>query len=282
MYAKEHNMTVSYDMDQLLKEIEKLAKDAGSIILDGSDVKIKEKTGRRDLVTSKDLEIQDMLMEKLHALVPEARFFCEEDTSFDSRHVITDPEEIGEGICFIIDPIDGTSNFVHGQMHSCTSIAMAASGIVEIGVIYDPFRREIFSACRGKGSFINGEKIPVFDEQLSDTIAVFGTAPYDDSTNAPTFRLAHLLYEIASDVRRTGSAALDCCWTACGRFSLFAELSLSPWDFAAGKLIAEETGCKVSDIGGRPLSIKRKSSVLIGRPSCVDTFLKNYSALSYL
>ena len=171
-------MTVSYDMDQLLKEIEKLAKDAGSIILDGSDVKIKEKTGRRDLVTSKDLEIQDMLMEKLHALVPEARFFCEEDTSFDSRHVITDPEEIGEGICFIIDPIDGTSNFVHGQMHSCTSIAMAVDEIIEIGVIYDPFRRELFSACRGKGSFINGEKIPVFDEQLSDTIAVFGVETF--------------------------------------------------------------------------------------------------------
>ncbi|MBR6444635.1 MAG: inositol monophosphatase [Firmicutes bacterium] len=260
------------DKAELRKEIENLALEAGDIISSATDFSIEEKTGRRDIVTSIDLEIQKMLMDKLLGLVPECRFFCEEDTRFDQQYLITDPDDVDKGICFIIDPIDGTSNFVFGHRHSCTSIAMAVDGSVEIGVIYDPFRNELFSAEKGFGCYLNGRKLPVFDEDLEASIAVFGTSPYDESTNAPTFDLAGQLYEMAADVRRTGSAALDCCWTACGRFALFAELSLSPWDYAAGSLIASETGCLVSDIKGEPLSIKRKSSVLIGRPSSVKCF----------
>ena len=271
-------MEKTYDQAELQKEVELLAKKAGSIILSATDFSIEEKTGRRDIVTSMDLEIQNMLVSELHKFVPEGRFFCEEDVSSDAEYMIADPEDIDSGICFIIDPIDGTANFVHGHRHSCTSIAVSVDGNVDIGVIYDPFRDELFSASRGNGCFLGGRQITPFDEELTDTIAVFGTSPYDESTNAPTFDLAGQLYEMAADVRRTGSAALDCCWTACGRFSLFAELSLSPWDYAAGSIIASETGCLVSDIHGAPLSIKRKSSVLIGRPSSVKTFLKLYAA----
>ena len=266
-------MGKNYDQPELQKKIETLAKKAGSIILSATDIEVTEKSGRRDIVTSIDLEIQSMLMDELLKLIPECRFFCEEDTPFDRQYVLTDPGDIDNGICFIIDPIDGTSNFVHGYGHSCTSIAMAVSGEVRIGVIYDAFRDELFSAGKDTGCFLNGEKLPVFDDELSSAIAVFGTSPYNESTNAATFELARQLYEMAADVRRTGSAALDCCWTACGRFGLFAELSLSPWDYAAGSLIASETGCLVSDINGDPLSIKRKSSVLIGRPSSVKLFL---------
>ncbi|MBQ2677674.1 MAG: inositol monophosphatase [Firmicutes bacterium] len=266
-------MTVSFDQDALQKEIELSAKKAGNIILSATDFNIKEKSGRRDIVTSIDIQIQKLLMEEMLDLVPGCRFFCEEDTSFDPEYLITGPEEIDNGVCFIIDPIDGTSNFVHGHRHSCTSIAMAVDGQVCLGVIYDPFRDELFSAGKGTGCFLNGEKLPVFDDESDTGIAVFGTSPYDESNNALTFNLARQLYEMAADVRRTGSAALDCCWTACGRFTLFTELSLSPWDYAAGSLIASETGCLVSDIKGAPLSIKRKSSVLIGRPSAVKRFL---------
>ena len=133
----------------------------------------------------------------------------------------------------------------------------------------------MFSACKGSGTYLNGHLLPVFDTGISDAITVFGTSPYDDAVNEPTFRLAHLLYEMSADVRRTGSAALDLCWTACGRFGLFAELGLSAWDFAAGKLIAEETGCIVTDIHGNPLSYEGKPSILCGRPTAVKEFHEN-------
>lgn len=270
--------TIVPDDAFLQHEIEQLAVKAGRMILKadlsaGGDTQVHTKSGRRDLVTTRDLAIQKMLMQRLDIFASPCRFLCEEDLPSEKFPVITDPAELSKGTCFIIDPIDGTANFVHGQKHSCTSIAMTVNGEARIGVIYDPYRQELFSACKGRGAWLNGRRLPEFDASLSDTISVFGTAPYDDTTNAPTFRLAHLLYELSADVRRTGSAALDCCWTACGRFGLYAELGLSPWDFAAGKLIAEETGCVVTDIHGEPLSFEGKPSILCGRPAAVKEFL---------
>ena len=272
--------TIVPDDAMLQHEIEKLAVKAGRMILNNPDFTTHTKSGRRDLVTSKDLEIQKMLMQRLDILASPCRFLCEEDLFVDSAlariKVVTDPKQINRGTCFIIDPIDGTANFVHGQQHSCTSIAMTVNGETRIGVIYDPYRQELFSACRGRGAWLNGHRLPVFDAPLKDAITVFGTAPYDESTNEPTFKLAHLLYELSADVRRTGSAALDLCWTACGRFGLYAELGLSPWDYAAGKLIAEETGCRVTDIKGQPLRWDAKPSILCGRPTSVREFLEAY------
>lgn len=271
--------------DTIRKQIEQLALAAGQMIRDAEDtalrdVTVKTKSGRRDMVTSMDLAIQQMLMNELMKLVPGCRFLVEESIPSLSDVTITDDDlETGDatdpalrGVCFIIDPIDGTANFVHGNRHSCTSIAMVADGEAQIGVIYDPYRDELFSACKGRGCCLNGNLLPHFDAPIENEITVFGTAPYDDSTNGPTFQLAQKLYELSADVRRTGSAALDCCWTACGRFGLYAELSLSAWDFAAGKLIAEETGCVVTKLDGSPLSYKGKPTILCGRPTAVDQF----------
>ncbi|MGX8773990.1 MAG: inositol monophosphatase family protein [Bacillota bacterium] len=265
------------DYEYIQHQIDRLACTAGRMILNAdssalSDVKVATKSGRRDLVTSMDLEIQQMLMKELLQLIPSARFLCEEDVPSMSEYVITDADELKEGICFIIDPIDGTANFVHGNRHSCTSIAMTVNGETQIGVIYDPYHDELFSARKGSGCCLNGRLLPVFDTSMKNEITVFGTSPYNDLVNGPTFELAEKLYEASADVRRTGSAALDCCWTACGRFALFAEFSLSAWDFAAGKLIAEETGCLVSTMDGKPVSFKGKPSILCGRPTAVSEF----------
>lgn len=302
--------TITPDDAFLQHEIEQLAVKAGRIILKadqsagrgidhnidhkGEGFTVARKSGRRDLVTSKDLEIQRMLMQRLSIFVDDCRFLCEEDLREEDLNgndlkgagqplrgshrprIIRDPKEVSKGICFIIDPIDGTANFVHGNRHSCTSIAMTVNGETRIGVIYDPYRQELFSACKGRGAWLNGHRLPEFDAGIADVITVFGTAPYDDTTNAPTFRLAQLLYELSADVRRTGSAALDCCWTACGRFGLYAELGLSAWDYAAGKLIAEETGCVVTDINGNALTWAGKPSILCGRPTAVKEFLAAY------
>ena len=268
------------DYTTIQHAIEQLARAAGKMILDadigtGGHVKAETKTSRRDQVTATDLSIQKMLMQKLNDVAAPCSFLCEEEMNLEGIRQIQDRDEVDEGVCFIIDPIDGTANFVHGHRHSCTSIAMTVDGETEIGVIYDPYRDELFSARKGSGVCLNGELLPVFDTGISDVITVFGTSPYDDSVNEPTFRLAHQLYEMSADVRRTGSAALDFCWTACGRFGLFAELGLSAWDFAAGKLIAEETGCIVTDIHGNPLTFKDKPSILCGRPTAVKEFLEN-------
>ena len=232
------------------------------------------------MVTSIDIEIQKMLMTELLELVPGSRFLVEENIPSLSDVIISDSDlttgDAGDpamgGVCFIIDPIDGTANFVHGNRHSCTSIAMVVDGEAQVGVIYDPYRDELFSARKGFGCGLNGDLLPVFDASIENEITVFGTAPYNDSVNDPTFRLALKLYELSADVRRTGSAALDCCWTACGRFGLYAELSLSAWDFAAGKLIAEETGCVVTKMDGTPITYKGKPTILCGRPTAVDQF----------
>lgn len=271
---------MNYELIQ--RKIEELAIQAGKKIRSADsaalqDVTITMKSGRRDLVTSMDLEIQQMLMTELHAVLPESRFLCEESVPFMKDRILTEADDLDRGLCFIIDPIDGTSNFVHGNHHSCTSIALLENGEPVIGVVYDPYRDELFSARKGSGSYLNGNQLPVFDVSAKNEITVFGSAPYDETTNESTFRLALYLYEMSADVRRTGSAALDCCWTACGRFALYAELSLSPWDFAAGKLIAEETGCLVSNIEGKPISFKEKPSILCGRPSAIKEFFSNSS-----
>ncbi len=267
------------DHEKMQHEIDRLAREAGRMILNAdssalSGVEVVTKSSRRDLVTSMDLEIQQMLMKELLAIIPQAKFLCEEDVPSMPDAVITDAGELDEGICFIIDPIDGTANFVHGNRHSCTSIAMTVNGETQIGVIYDPYRDELFSARKGHGCALNGQLLPAFDSSMKNEITVFGTAPYNDFVNGPTFELAEKLYEASADVRRTGSAALDCCWTACGRFALYAELSLSAWDFAAGKLIAEETGCVVTTTDGKPISFKEKPSILCGRPTAVSEFLE--------
>ena len=140
------------DYEYIQHQIDKLACMAGKMIIDAdnsthSDVKVRTKSGRRDLVTSIDVEIQQMLMKELLELIPSAKFLCEEDIPSMSDAVITDADEVNEGICFIIDPIDGTANFVHGNRHSCTSIAMTVDGETQIGVIYDPYHDELFSRC---------------------------------------------------------------------------------------------------------------------------------------
>ena len=267
------------DYEYIQHQIDKLACMAGKMIIDAdssslNDVKVKTKSGRRDLVTSMDVEIQQMLMKELLELIPSARFLCEEDIQSMHDAVITDADEVNEGVCFIIDPIDGTANFVHGNRHSCTSIAMTVDGETQIGVVYDPYHDELFSARKGSGCTLNGRLLPVFDTSMKNEITVFGTSPYNDYVNGPTFELAEKLYEASADVRRTGSAALDCCWTACGRFALYAEYSLSAWDFAAGKLIAEETGCVVTTIDGKPISFKGKPSIVCGRRTAVFEFKK--------
>ncbi len=241
-------------------------RSAGELILHAHHIMAEEKTDPRNVVTAYDRKVQQSMIEALSALIPEAHFFCEEMSHPDSLNV----EHV-----FIIDPIDGTMNFVHGFGHSCISCAYVRSGVPSAGVIYNPYRKELFSAVKGEGAFLNGRPISAPDLPLSQCVTCFGSSPYNDALMDRTFALLRKAHECSLDVRREGAAALDLCSVAAGRAGLFYELELSLWDYAAGAVIAQEAGARCCTATGEPLPYDgRKSSVLAGTPQSVNTFLE--------
>ena len=189
----------------------------------------------------------------LHDIMPDAHFVGEEGSTQSFAPI---------GKFFIVDPIDGTTNFIKDYRFSCISVALVVDGVAELGVVYNPSADEMFSARRGQGAFCNGNRLRVSDEPLENGIVVFGTAPYHEALKEKTFKLAYAYFRKAMDVRRSGSAALDLCTIAAGRAELFFELVLSPWDYAAGGLIVTEAGGLISDCYGQPLAYDRPCSVL--------------------
>ena len=203
-------------------------REAGTLMLEAHDILAECKTDRRDVVTEYDRRVQALLIERLSAALPEARFFCEENDRHDDLHAET---------VFIIDPIDGTMNFVRGFHHSCVSIACMRHGGLRAAAIYNPYVDELFTAVKDGGAFLNGRPIHASTEPLSRNLVCCGTAPYDQGLADRTFALMKKAYLAGLDVRREGAAALDLCSVAAGRAGVYFELGLSLWDYAAGKLI---------------------------------------------
>ena len=238
----------------MLEEIISIVRKAGELVLSARDVSARthEKTSAADLVTEYDVAVENFLREKLLALLPEAVFFGEEEDG------PTHPEQ---GWAFIVDPIDGTANFVRGLRHSAVSVALARDGAVEYGVVYNPYQDELFSARRGGGAFLNGVPIRVSGKPLSQGIFAMGTALYRREYFPPTMRLTRQLFERSCDFRRMGAAALDLCAVACGRVEVFFEYNLSPWDYAAGSLLVTEAGGAVCTLEGEALPIVRRCGI---------------------
>jgi myo-inositol-1(or 4)-monophosphatase len=161
---------------------------------------------------------------------------------------------------WIIDPLDGTTNYVHGFPFFCVSIGLELDGAVILGVVYDPLRNDLFYASKGTGAFLNGQPIQVSKEnELCRSLLITGF-PYDFRDH-PGHIFTHFFQfcQASQGVRRTGSAALDLCYLAAGYFDGFWELNLSPWDVAAGSLIIEEAGGRISGFNGEALSIYSKN-----------------------
>jgi len=240
----------------MLDQMIAIVRQAGEIILSARDVasQTHEKTSAADLVTEYDLAVERFLKEKLPPLAPGAIFFGEEEAEN------ADPSR---GWAFIVDPIDGTTNFVRDLRQSAISVALAKDGAVEYGVVYDPFRNELFSARRGGGAFRNGQPIHVSSRPLSEGVFGMGTAIYRREYLEPTMRLTEQLFRRSCDFRRMGAAALDLCNVACGRTELFFEYSLCPWDYAAGSLLVTEAGGMACTLEGAPLPITERCSVWV-------------------
>ena len=189
---------------------------------------VKEK-GLADYVTQVDIAVQNFLKKELFALAPNIQFLGEE----------TGLQEIKGDSFWILDPVDGTTNLMHDYQHSVVSLALCRQGEIVMGIVYDPFREEVFSAIKGKGSFLNGHPIHVSNaEKLSDTMIGLGTAKRElADENFARFRR---VFGQCQDVRRIGSAALELAYTACGRQGGYFEIYLDP---KKGSSVAGTNGC---------------------------------------
>ena len=188
-------------------------REAAKLILQAHDILAECKTNRRDVVTEYDRRVQELLIRRITETVPDARFFCEEN----DRH-----DDLGAEHVFIIDPIGGTMNFVHGFHHSCISAAYMSRGELRAAAICNPYADELFTAVKGAGAFLNGRPIRVSDAPLAETLVCCGTTPYNPELADRCFDLMKKAYLAGLDVRREGAAALDLC-TGQGRCFLRAE-----------------------------------------------------------
>lgn len=259
---------------EILNGIQKAARDAGSIMLKASDIMnaTTQKGNNSNLVTEYDKKVQRFLEEELHSLLPEAKFMGEEN------HEDQFLAEYSEGFLFVIDPIDGTSNFIFGYRPSVTSIALFKDGRPYIGVVFNPYSDEMFSATRGQGAWRNGKPIRTSTLPLSKSLVSMGTSPYyEDEKIKSAFDLAYALMPRCVDIRRSGAAAWDLCQVACGVLGMFFEPVLQLWDYAAGALIVEEAGGKVTDMNGNGLPFTGASSVAAVSEGAADQPLPFYS-----
>ena len=251
----------------MLQRITEIVREAGSLVRAPQSFKVSQKSNFADFVTERDLAVQELLVSRFKEWMPEAGFLCEE-----AGLVVLDREYV-----FVIDPIDGTANFVAGYRESGVSVALMKNGEVKWGVVYNPYADEMFSAEKGKGAFLNGEPISVTSAPLRNSLIAVGMSPYNREKSDLTFDLLRGVFEVSADIRRGGSAALDACRVAAGRCALMFELGLHAWDFYASRLIVEEAGGVFSYVDGKDYSYTDICPVVMGTKEAVGKFLEIYT-----
>ncbi|MFH1256864.1 MAG: inositol monophosphatase family protein [Candidatus Diapherotrites archaeon] len=244
----------------------KAALEAGKIArkMFGKKIKVKPK-GIKGFVTSADFACEKKIIKVISKKFPGDAFFAEESGK-------SADEAVRE---WLIDPIDGTTNFVYGFPFFSVSIAFAENREVKAGVVFNPVSRNLFSAEKGKGAFLNGKKIHVSGrKKLGDSIIIAGYPEEPKELVEKSIQINNELAYTARRVRGMGSAALEMCFVAAGVFDGFAQISLSPWDYAAAKLIVEEAGGIVTDFNGKKIDLKERHSVCASNRFIREELLK--------
>jgi len=224
----------------------KAARRAGNIINRGArelDLLTITSKGPKDFVSEVDREAERTIVETLLASYPDHAILAEEGTAKGDN---ADAENV-----WIIDPLDGTTNFLHGFPQYCVSIALAQRGVVTQGVVYDPVRNDLFTATRGRGAFLNDRRIRVSRRQhLRDCLIGTGF-PFRDGSYLDTYlQMMKTMIEQTAGLRRPGAAALDLAYVAAGFYDGFWEVGLNAWDVAAGSLLIQEAGGLIGDLAG--------------------------------
>jgi myo-inositol-1(or 4)-monophosphatase len=253
-------------MQLTLSYLEHLARQAGEILRAGyeTDHQVGYK-GVIDLVTEVDHQSEKFLLGEVQK-------------DFPDHHILSEETGIIEGNAehvWYIDPLDGTVNYAHHIPIFCVSIAYASGGALTLGAIYDPMRDEMFLAERGKGATLNGRALRVSSTtELQKSLLVTGF-PYN-AWNTPQDNFANFVKfgKLSRGVRRLGSAAIDLCYVAAGRFDGFWEMALNPWDVAAGGLLCEEAGARVTNISGDADYISLPQSVIASTPGIYERMLE--------
>ena len=254
-------------MSQYLEDLEPIAREAGALLMTYFDRHIKiEYKGDVDLVTAADRASEKLIVERLQAKWPQHGILGEEGTRSD----------MGAEYRWYVDPLDGTTNFAHGYPVFCVSVALARQDDqLEVGVLYDPTRDELFAAERGCGASLNGKPMHVSaTTRLAESILGTGFPSHKRHAN-PNIHFYQQITLRSHGVRRAGSAALDLANVAAGRYDGFWEFKLNPWDTAAGVLIVQEAGGKVTRFDGGPFRLDSRE-VLATNGLIHDELLENF------
>jgi len=243
--------------------------EAGNILLNAENLDIQEKTSYKDLVTQYDKQVQEFLIKGIKSEVKDAVFLSEELNDLDEK------VDLNASNLFIIDPIDGTTNFVHHLNYSAISVAWYQKGKPFYGIVYNPFVNEVYEAVADSGiAELNNKEITVSDSFIKNSLVLFGTSPYDDLGDK-TFDIVKGIFNKCQDVRRLGSAALDICQVAAGRASVFFEGVLSLWDHAASGIILKEAGGLIKNFDGEDIKLStEKTSIIVGNNTNIKEICK--------
>lgn len=233
------------------RKLETLVKYLGRQLLTTGSCPVEEKDGIGNYVTQMDQQLQEQLRRELSVLLPEAGFQGEEGGKTQTC-----------GLRWIVDPIDGTTNFIRGLHYSCISVALAEENTPLLGVVYNPYLDRCYSGEKGKGAWCDGELLRASCRELSRSLAGVGFTAYEREQTDRMFRLFRGLFDHCEDIRSFGSAALDLCAVGEGALDVYAELQLQPWDYAAAACIITEAGGVISDLNGDPLPLHTGSGVL--------------------
>ena len=241
-------------------ELIRTAQEAGAFFQKDELTRVDSKEGHANYVTNIDCEVQAFLEERLLRLLPGSLFIGEEK----ENQALTDAPT------WIVDPLDGTTNMIHDYHLSAVSVALCKDKKPVTGLIWQPFTRELFYAEKGGGAFLNGKPIRVSETPFRNALVAVGTAPYYEELEDTGMKLACSFLHACADIRRSGSAAMDLAYLACGRHDIFFEMRLKPWDYAAGSLIVQEAGGLVQmPLAGGGMDYDLSTAVLAAAPQCM-------------
>jgi len=243
------------DLERVLNVARRIAVAAGDVLqAHFGTAMVQEKEQSHNLVTQADLEAEDLVTRMVQAEFPSHTLLREEAGAtgdLQSEHL------------WIVDPLDGTNNYAHGMPHFSVSIAYARHGVPHVGVVLDPTRNEMFTAVAGSGAWLNDRPIRVSQRSTVPQSLVCTGFYYDrgESMERTLAAIRTLFQNNVRGIRRSGSAALDLSWVACGRYDGYFEYQLAPWDYAAGSLLVQEAGGQCYDRQGQPLQLFSQSMI---------------------
>jgi myo-inositol-1(or 4)-monophosphatase len=245
-------------------------KEAGDRIRSSfsTTLNITSKSNPNDLVTNMDRDIEKFFINKIKEHYPEHRVLGEEGFGDELKNL--------DGIIWLIDPIDGTLNFIHQQRNFCISVGIYENGVGKVGIIYDVVHDELYFARKGLGAFLNDKPLPALKETTVQEAIIGVNATWVTENKRIDHRKIIPLVQKARGTRSYGSAALELVYVATGRVDAYLSLRLAPWDFAAGVIIVEEVGGVATNVLGEKLNLLEKSSVFVSKPGLHQEVMSEY------